>query len=645
MTRTKLWAACGAALGLATSALISGPALAEEDTFTLQILHTADADGNGNDALENVARFSGLLKDAFRDYPNQTIILSSGDNYIPGPRFNASAEEEFAAALGVPSQGRLDIAFMNAMHFQASAVGNHELDGGTSAAVGTGGFASIFASDGVWGGANFPYLSANLDFSTDANLAPFVVSDGVFAKKINGALTGSTFLKVRKERIGIVGATTPTLPVITNAGDITVFPAIDGADFDVAALAAEIQPAIDDLKAKGLDKIVLLSHMQQITIEYQLAELLDGVDVIIAGGSNTRLVDETDRLRPGDTAQGVYPAVFTSASDEPVLVVNTDGDYRYLGRLVVTFDGDGKILLDSLDPVINGAYATDEDSYNAFGAPEQNSEIVNLVQIAEETLARIDAPIGLTSVFLEGRRVPGVRTEETNLGNLTADANLIAAQSFDPSVVVSIKNGGGIRANIGSLIVPPGGTEAVPTPPADGVIGTLAVQSTLAFNNALSLLTIDGATLRATLENAIGAIPESSGGFPQVAGINFTYDATLPEGSRVVDATITGGGSPVPLVVGGVTQNPTATYRIVTLNFLADGGNGYPFPQDDSTNRVDLTDVLTDAGAIDFAAPGSEQDALAEFLIANFPVGGGVSFDEADTPANEDTRIVRLDTL
>ena len=645
MTRFNLRAATTIALGLTASALISGPVLAEEETFTLQVLHTADADSNSNQALENVARFSGLLNALKKEYPRNTVILSSGDNYIPGPRFNASAEDEFVNALGEPSEGRLDIAFLNAMKFQASAVGNHELDGGTSTAVGSGGFGSIFGATDSWVGAQFPYLSANLDFTTDANLAGFVAPDGGFWNRTRGALAGTTVIRVKGKDIGIVGATTPTLPVITNEGDISVFPMIDGADFDVAALAAELQPSIDALRAKGINKIIMLAHMQQISVEIELASLLEGVDIIIAGGSNTRLVDETDRLQPGDEPQGTYPIQATSASGEPVLVVNTDGDYKYVGRLVVDFDADGEIILSSLDTAVNGAYATDEDSYNFFGAPAQNPTVVNLAQIAEETLARIDAPIGLTSVFLEGRRVPGVRTEETNLGNLTADANLVAAQAFDPSVVVSIKNGGGIRANIGSLIVPPGGTEAVPTPPAGGIIGTLAVQSTLAFNNALSLLTIDGATLRATLENAIAAIPESSGGFPQVSGINFTYDATLPVGSRVVDATITGGGSPVALVVGGVTQNPTATYRIVTLNFLADGGNGYPFPQDGSTNRVDLTDVLTDAGAINFAAPGSEQDALAEFLIANFPVGGGVSFDEADTPANEDTRIIRLDTL
>lgn len=61
---------------------------------------------------------------------------------------------------------------------------------------------------------------------------------------------------------------------------------------------------------------------------------------------------------------------------------------------------------------------------------------------------------GFSSVFLNGIRgltVPddpadGVRTQETNLGDLTADANLFVAQLYDPTVVISLRHGGGIRA-------------------------------------------------------------------------------------------------------------------------------------------------------------------------------------------------------
>jgi len=52
---------------------------------------------------------------------------------------------------------------------------------------------------------------------------------------------------------------------------------------------------------------VLLAHMQTISVERQLASSLDGVDIIVAGGSNTLPSDSNGVLRTGDVSQGVYP--------------------------------------------------------------------------------------------------------------------------------------------------------------------------------------------------------------------------------------------------------------------------------------------------------------------------------------------------
>ena len=615
---------------------------AEFQPFKLQLLHNADMDGNGSDALENVERFSGLVGAFQAEYPDNTVTLSSGDNYIPGPRYNAAAEDEFTELLGVPGVGRLDMAYMNAMGYEASAVGNHDLDDGTAA------FLTIFGADGDYPGALFPYLSSNLDFTTDANLVGAVVADGQEAATIPNSLARSTVITVDGEKIGVIGATTPTLPFITDAGDISVFPA-GGSDADVAALAGAIQPAIDALVLQGIDKIIMLSHMQRIAIEQELATLLTDVDIIVAGGSNTRLVDDTDLLRPGDEAQGVYPGVFTSPKGEPVLVVNTDGDYKYLGRLLSKFTLAGTVNVDLLDPAVNGAYATDADSFAAFGSPTPNETVVALSDTARATLARINEPVGLTEVFLSAAREPGVRTEETILGNLTADANLVAGKKVDPSVVLSLKNGGGIRADIGSIVVPPGATEPVFLPPPDGEITRLDIESTLAFNNGLVLLTATADELRAFFESALGAPlgPVAnqlapSGGFPQVAGISLSYDPNLPSGARVIDAVIDNNGTPVQLVSNGVTV-ATGTFRLITLDFLANSGDPI-LSTLSAPNRVDLVTIGEPAGGpSSFSADGSEQDTLAEYLIETFPLdGSNGGFNQQETAPNLDTRITNV---
>jgi 2',3'-cyclic-nucleotide 2'-phosphodiesterase (5'-nucleotidase family) len=626
--------------------------------FTLQLLHAADQEG-GVPAIDDAPRFSAVLNalkeqdaddDGVADYEN-TLVLSSGDAYIPGPFFSASETVYGAAGWG-------DILIQNELGFQAIAFGNHEFD------LGTGTVASLISADAEAGypGTAFPYLSSNLDFSTDEDLAGLVVEDGE-ASTIPNSIAASTVITVNGEQIGVVGATTPTLPSISSPGGVTVLPTEFDASNpdDIAALAAEIQQDVDALLAANPDinKVVLLSHMQQIAIEEALAGQLRNVDIIVAGGSNTLLADDTDTLRAGDEAEGPYPILKTDADGNPVAVVNTDGNYKYVGRLVVDFDAAGVIIPDSVDAAVSGAYATDEAGVAAVnGTPDP--EVVEIVNALADVIAAQEGNIfGSTDVFLNGTR-GDVRTQETNLGNLTADANLAYAQSIDPDVVISIKNGGGIRDDIGEVIVPPGATGPedflrVPPQPNDlagkeeGDISQLDIQNTLRFNNGLTLLTVTAQELFDIIEHGVAATAEGAtpGQFPQVAGIAFSFDDDLPPGDRVQSLAITDdNGDVVDVVVedGELVGAADRTFRLVTLSFLAGGGDDYPFPDRDRVDLVtedsDVPDPDSRTGDATFAPDGSEQDVLAEYLLDNF---SDDAFDNPDTPPAEDTRIQNLD--
>lgn len=137
-------------------------------------------------------------------------------------------------------------------------------------------------------GTAFPYLSTNLDFSGEPDLAELVVEPGEAPQP--NSITDSVVIEVGGEPIGIVGATTPSLPSISSIGNITVTP-ID--DTDIEALAAEIQETVDALTATGINKVILLAHMQQIAIEEELAGLLSDVDVIM--GNDTIYGGSADR--------------------------------------------------------------------------------------------------------------------------------------------------------------------------------------------------------------------------------------------------------------------------------------------------------------------------------------------------------------
>ena len=224
--------------------------------FQLQILHASDQEG-GLPAIADAVGFSAVLNALEDDFDN-TLKLSSGDLYIAGPFLNASIDVYGQAGIG-------DILINNALGFQAAAIGNHEWDLGpdlvndllrpnpeiTGPGIGPDGYP----------GTAFPYLSNNMDFSGEPDLAELVVEPGEAPQP--NSITDSVVIEVGGEPIGIVGSTTPSLPSISSIGDITVTPA---DDTDIEALAAEIQETIDAITATGINKVILLAHMQQIAI-------------------------------------------------------------------------------------------------------------------------------------------------------------------------------------------------------------------------------------------------------------------------------------------------------------------------------------------------------------------------------------------
>ncbi|MEL6892087.1 MAG: endonuclease/exonuclease/phosphatase family protein, partial [Actinomycetota bacterium] len=371
--------------------------LPEVEVFTLQVLHASDLEG-GVDALDRAPNFAAIV-DGLEEsnVADGSITVSAGDNYIPGPFFSAAGDRAVFRDGGVFNDvynelfgtteyaglreggGRVDVSIMNVIGFDASAVGNHEFDLGSDA------FESIieedFRGDGLgddrWVGAQFPYLSANFDFSADGDLGNLFTSDllpnTAFATGPDQSAAGAadtpkiapaTLVDAGGETIGVVGATTPLLQTISSPGLTT---AIGPTTNDMPALAAVLQPSIDAILAADVDKVVLVSHLQQFALEQELIGLLSGVDIVIAGGSDTLLADDDDVLRDGDVAALPYPFVGTNADGDPAVVVSTDGEYSYVGRLVVTFE-DGVIDDDAIDPVVNGPIASTDENVSSIAA-------------------------------------------------------------------------------------------------------------------------------------------------------------------------------------------------------------------------------------------------------------------------------------
>ncbi|MCE2837578.1 MAG: esterase-like activity of phytase family protein [Cyanobium sp. 49614_E6] len=646
--------------------------------YRLQLLHLSDAEA-GLLASQTAPYLAGLVDGFDNTYAN-TLILAGGDNFIPSPFLNGgtdiSVRDELNAVTGSSISmaastnhpiAAVDIAIHNLIGVEASTIGNHEFDLGSRV------FRDSFTPASGWVGAQFPYLSANLDFSADTDLSSRFTNTTTTAGleeavSQKGRIVPSAVVTKNGEKIGLVGATTQLLEQISSTGGVEVKGFIgDGSERDdMLLLASQLQPVIDDLISQGVNKVILMAHLQQIANEKALAPLLRGVDIILAGGSNSRLGDSNDQAVafPGHAANFVdtYPLVTQGADGAPTLIVNTDNEYTYLGRLVVDFDAQGRIIPGSVDPLVSGAYAATPANVakawnvseaqlatTAFADGTKAENVQDLTDAVQAVIASKDGQVwGFTQVYLEGERA-FVRSEETNLGDLTADANLAYARRIDPSVVISLKNGGGIRSQIGSVNVVSGAKQpplanASANKPAGG-ISTLDIENSLRFNNTLSLVTVSASKLKELLEHGIAVYP-NQGRFPQVSGLAFSFDLTRAAGSRIINLAIqdSQGNDLDVLVRGGILVGDSArTFRMVTLNFLASGGDSYPFPSDAAANRVDLfssTAPLT--GAATFSGDGTEQDALAEYLKANHATLAK-AYNKADTIAAQDLRLQNIE--
>jgi 2',3'-cyclic-nucleotide 2'-phosphodiesterase (5'-nucleotidase family) len=606
MTRTlRLALALVAALTLLLT-LTASPAAAagkKPAKFWLTILHNNDGESrllpleieNEDGEIEQyggVARFKTVVdrlkREALR--PRNTgprgmrgvLMLSSGDNFLAGPQFTASLEK------GVPF---FDSIAMDLIGYDAAAIGNHEFDFGPEVLAD---FINGFRKP-------LPFLSANLDFSAEPSLQALVDS---------GRIAPSVVVRERGRRIGVVGATTPLLPSISSPRGVVVDPDV----------AAEVQAEVDALEADGVNKIVLISHLQSIEEDRALALELSGVDIMISGGGGELLANPGDRIVPGDSVFGGYPQIAANADGVLVPIVTTPGDYAYVGRLVAAFNRQGELLRLNLNK--SGPKRVSAQGPDAVRPDRQMQRRV--VEPVQEAVAELAANVVATSeVDLDGQR-PSVRTRETNEGNLIADSLLwqagqLAAEFGVPEPDVALQNGGGIRND--SII------------PA-GEITELDTFDMVPFANFVAVVPeVPPDQFKEILENAVSNVENVDGRFAQIAGFSFTWDANgtprqlddegnvVEPGTRVQEVELDDGTA---IVQGGEVVIGAPNIDVATIDFLARGGDQYPF------------------GGLPFTSVGvSYQQALLNY-IQQLPGTPLPVISAADYPEGGEGRITRL---
>jgi len=499
--------------------------------YSLTIMHMNDTHAHA-DLMPNMVT---AIKEVRAADPN-ALLFNAGDVFSGTLYFN-----QF--------KGKADLALLNMMDIDAMIFGNHEFDLGS----GENGHKSLseFVSQ-----ANFPFLSANVDFSGDAYMAN-IANNSYTESPEDGIVYNGMVKEVNGEKVGIFGLTTEDTANISSPVNVKFQNYIEKANEAVAAF-----------ESKGINKIIAVTHIgydsnPEMGNDLQLAKYVDGIDVIVGGHSHTQLNEPV-----------VITADEAGAAKDPTVIVQAYQYTQLLGELKVEFDENGVVVGQAGQLIDVASKAADPEAV-AVLAPYK-AEIVSLTN--QETGAVAKKP--LLNPRLTDSNV-SVRANETELGNLVTDAMLAKAKEKNGNVVIAMQNGGGIRAAID-----------------EGPITTGEVIAVLPFGNDPAFVQLTGEEIKQILEYSVRLAPAESGGFLHVSGMKFTYDSTKEEGSRVVSMQVK---------VNDQYEDIKAdqTYLVTTNNFTAKGGDGYEvFAKAYQEGRVQ------DMGAIDW-------EQLRDYMVEN----------------------------
>ncbi|MCD7855902.1 MAG: bifunctional metallophosphatase/5'-nucleotidase [Clostridiales bacterium] len=327
--------------------------------------------------ISGYTKLASLKKEA-EEKTDYVSVVSCGDFIQGGP-------------IGAVSDGEYIIEIMNAVGYDAAALGNHEFD------------------------YTIPRLAELTDMLSAKTLScNFITTD-------NSELVYDpyTIISYGDTDVAYIGITTPesiskSTPVyFTDENGEYIY------SFCGDNLYETVQNSIDAAKADGADYIVALSHLgtEYVTDEWTAQEVAahtSGIDVMLDGHSHSVIEGETVPDMNGDDV--LISSVGTKFEYIGCLTINSEGEFKT--ELIETASYEGE------DEAVSKVVSNIEAEYSAMGG-----------RIAGQS------DVTLTTLDESGNRA--VRNAETNIGDFCADAFRIELNAD-----IGIMNGGGIRGDI-----------------------------------------------------------------------------------------------------------------------------------------------------------------------------------------------------
>lgn len=536
-----------------------------ERPLTVTLLHINDHHSNllpTNNSL-NLGTTGGAFTVPFGGFPRITAKMAELEAQRNVVKIHAG-DAITGTLFYTLFQGEADAAMMNTVCFDMFALGNHEFDDGDATLVQ---FLDFLADDPDCDTAT---IAANVVPEIGTPLAPVNQDDYIQPYVIR---------EFGGEQVGFIGIDVADKTMGSSQPDPTT-QFLDEVE--------TTQQYVDELADMGIGKVVVVTHYGYQN-DLALAAAVTGIDAIVGGDSHSLLGDFGAFGLP---SQGAYPTVVTNLDGDDVCVVQAWQYSWVVGELSITFNDDDTMASCGGTPHLllgdsftrgSPAVAVDEPERSeilaAIAATPELSVVTPdpaaaaLLQVfADQVAVLSEQVIGTAQDLLCARRVPntpqgtgdcaildyaapsGARLDINGgfIQQIVSDAFL--ARSFQADL--ALQNGGGVRV-----------TQAA------GNVTIGDVYTILPFNNTLVNLTLSGAEVKQSVEDALNryaANPGSNtGAFPYGSGIRWAIDMTAANDERVTNIEVrnrtTGVWGPIDLA---------ASYTVVTNSFLAGGGDG-----------------------------------------------------------------------
>lgn len=283
------------------------------------------------------------------------------------------------------------------------------------------------------------------------------------------------------------------------------------------------------------------------------------------GGHSHTLLGDMEK------AEGKYPTIVDNADGDEVFIVTVYRWGEYVGLIEVTYDPEGRIVSYTGAPV----HLTNTTEQNTDLQAQIDSWRGPFEEFAAEVLGNSEVELDQTTC----------QRQECLLGNFMADAMLAYRENNTEDVDFAIINAGGIRATIDQ-----------------GNITRGEVLTSFPFGNAIVQIEIDGKELWEVLEGIVTGVnvanSEEVTSFFQVStGIKVEYNPENGNGTKLVAVTI-----------GSQPLDNSTIYQVVTLDFIAGGGDNFFTP------------------TTDFVTLDTQDEVLTQYILAQSPIN--IKLDE-----------------